>query len=175
MGQGDDRLNAWDAAVKVVFDRVVASVMLALLTPVLLLCALAVKCTSVTRPVLDTVPRLDRSGRVFGLHNFRVPSRSPLSRAFERLGLRHLPELVNVVRGEMSLVGPRPQAVHASAGPTAIRPGMTGLWVLWPTAERTPQQIAELNRSYVRTWSLRYDVGILMRSAAAVRYGSKSN
>lgn len=175
-GFGEARLKPWDAAVKAVFDRVMASAMLLLLTPVLVTCALVVKCVDPRSPAIDRLPRFDRKGREFELRNFRVPTLPPVRWAIERLGLRHLPELVNVMRGEMSLVGPRPLAVQSAplVGST-IRPGMTGLWVLEPAAERTPQQIAELTHSYASSWSLATDIDILVRSAGAVRYGPNSS
>ncbi len=109
-------------ALKCAFDIVVSSVALTLLSPLIGLIALAIRCT-VGSPIIFRQPRLGYQGRLFVIHKFRTmidqqdAQGNQLSneQRLTRLGkflrsttLDELPELINVLRGEMSLVGPRP-------------------------------------------------------------------
>jgi lipopolysaccharide/colanic/teichoic acid biosynthesis glycosyltransferase len=81
---------------------------------------------------------------------------------FRSGGLRALPQLINVLDGSMSLVGPRPVVVsevaHQHARRFSVQPGMTGLWRVEKGRE------SELDRAYVNEWSLRQDLAILMKT-----------
>jgi len=130
------------------FDIVVAALLLVLLAPLMALTALAVRIR-LGRPVIFVQPRPGKGGRIFRLYKFRTmrevhgPDGAPLPDA-ERLtglgrvlrasSLDELPELWNVLRGDMSLVGPRPLLVEyldryspRQARRHEVRPGITGL------------------------------------------------
>lgn len=150
---------------KAVADRLAAVVLLAVLLPVLLTAAVSVRAGS-PGPVLIREPRVGRHGSVFELRRFRTttPGGGPTTwgRLLHRWGLDELPQLLNVARGEMALVGPRPRppAQLEQAGPEVrrallVRPGLTGLWLL------------DADIRYVDAWSLRLDLRILARSAGA--------
>ncbi|MGY1769970.1 sugar transferase [Blastococcus sp. SYSU D00813] len=128
--------------VRAAFDRGLALLALLLVLPVLVAVAVAVRATS-PGPALRRSPRLGRDGRAFGLLTFRttvtasvpsddgvlVPLRpetvTPVGRFLRRHALDELPQLLNVLGGQMSLVGPRPREV-AVAGPPASKPGLLG-------------------------------------------------
>lgn len=169
MSDGD--LGPDQALVKGVLDRVVASGLLVILAPVMCVCAVLIKCSDVRGPVIEPHARVDRRGRVFDLLNFRVPAGRRAGAFIESRSLHHLPELFNVLRGDMSLVGPRPRPVHDAGGPRRrLRPGLSGLWVLSDAAEPTGADLKELERDYAASWSISGDISILARTVAAVRY-----
>ncbi|HZP60485.1 MAG TPA: sugar transferase [Opitutaceae bacterium] len=149
------------------FDFVVAAVSLLLLSPVLLLLAVLVRA-KLGRPVIFRQPRPGRSGHIFQLWKFRtmtdtrdaegrlLPDAARLT-AFGRwlrtTSLDELPELWNVLRGEMSLVGPRPLLVEylplyspAQARRHELRPGLTG----W----------AQINGRNALTWEKKFDLDV---------------
>jgi exopolysaccharide production protein ExoY len=93
------------------------------------------------------------------------------------LGLDELPQLINVFRGEMSLVGPRPclgyeyeRYLPRHRGRCATLPGLTGLWQVSDKNNTTFEEMIELDLKYVRTQSLGQDIGILIRTLPAVIY-----
>ena len=148
---------------KAVADRLLAVVLLAVLLPVLLTAAVSVRAGS-PGPVLTREARVGRHGSVFELRRFRTTT--PVGEVLRRWGLDELPQLLNVARGEMALVGPRPRppAELARGGPELrrgllVRPGLTGLWQL------------DDDVRYVDEWSLRLDLRILARTARAAFRG----
>lgn len=160
------------------FDKIVAAGTLAVLAPVFVCCWIYAKVTGPSKAPVTTLPRLGLGGEAFDLLNFSAPADQRKNRPLVKYGLIHLPELLNVLRGDMSLVGPRPRPVRPalSERPTEVwlRPGMTGLWMLTPRTELTPQDIHSLDRTYVESWSLFRDIRILILTAGAVRYGWKT-
>jgi len=173
-----DDIEAPDRVAKAVADRVVAAVLLLLSAVVLLLIALTVRAES-PGGVLTRSPRLGRWGSEFDLLRFRTTaadgSITRVGRLLRRSGLDGLPELVNVLAGEMSLVGPRPQPLPGAraSGEEAepwlpVRPGLTGLWYLrgGPADQDGPLGL----EFYRQNWSLALDLRILVRAiGAAVR------
>lgn len=118
-----------------------------------------------------------RSGPFFKISN--DPRITRVGRFLRRYSLDELPQLWNVLRGEMSLVGPRPHPLDDLAGYEVehlarldVTPGLTGLWQV--TARRDPsfERGMELDRHYIRTWSLTSDFRILLRTVLAVARGS---
>lgn len=90
--------------------------------------------------------------------------------------LDELPQLVNILRGEMSLVGPRPVTSmeldkyygEYTSAYIAVKPGLTGLWQVSGRSDLTYQQRVDLDVTYVRNWSLRLDLVIILKTFAAV-------
>jgi lipopolysaccharide/colanic/teichoic acid biosynthesis glycosyltransferase len=93
--------------------------------------------------------------------------------------LDELPQLLNVLRGNMSLVGPRPPLPKEVAGYSAdeirrlrVRPGMTGLWQVSGRSDLTWEESLRLDLRYVDNWSMSLDLSILWRTVRAVMQGS---
>ncbi len=183
-------LVGWAAVHKRTFDVAVASSLLVLLSPVMGLIALAIAVTS-GRPVLYAQERMGLDGRVFRMLKFRsmtrdaerdtgpvwactVDARSTrLGRWLRGSGLDELPQLWNVVRGDMSLVGPRPERpvfieqfrreVPGYMLRHQVKAGLTG-WAQvrgW-RGDTSLQERIEHDLEYVENWSLKWDVQILL-------------
>jgi len=112
----------------------------------------------------DTYQKLENDPRVL-----------PVGRMLRRFSLDELPQFWNVLRGDMSLVGPRPcmerqRGLYGDAWShyAAVRPGLTGLWQVSRRNELSFAQRAELDIAYVENWSLRLDFSILLRTVRAV-------
>jgi lipopolysaccharide/colanic/teichoic acid biosynthesis glycosyltransferase len=181
------------ALAKRLFDVGFALALLLVLTPTLLIIYLAVLIAD-GRPVLFRQDRVGLGGRLFAMYKFRtfpvdhvddVHSRplsdcpSRLGRLLRRTSLDELPQLFNVIRGDMSVVGPRPERPHfvsslesdvpSYAERHRIRGGITGLaqtkgyWGQTDLAERV-----RLDNEYIDDWSVRRELGILVRTVPAV-------
>ncbi len=201
-----ERLPAAGLALKRAVDVVAAGFALAALSPLLMAISALIKLDS-PGPVLYRAQRVGRKGRLFRCFKFRTmvsnaedlkaglrqnnqrsgpffkivgdPRVTHTGRFLRRYSLDELPQLWNVLRGEMSLVGPRPHPVDDFAayeiGHLArldVIPGITGLWQV--TARRDPsfERGMELDREYIRTWSLSTDLRILLKTVLAVLRGS---
>jgi exopolysaccharide biosynthesis polyprenyl glycosylphosphotransferase len=191
---------------KAVFDRGGAALGLVLLAPVLLGIAVFVKATS-PGPVLYRQERVGRGGRPFSMLKFRTmvpgadhmvatlaggndgngvlfklrldPRVTKVGRVLRRYSLDELPQLVNVVRGEMSLVGPRPPLPREAdrygfvmRRRFLVKPGLTGLWQISGRSDLSWDESVRLDVLYVENWSLGLDVRILWRTLGAVLRGS---
>jgi lipopolysaccharide/colanic/teichoic acid biosynthesis glycosyltransferase len=179
-------------------DVVLACVALVLLSPLLALAALAVVADS-GRPVLFRQRRIGLGGREFGMYKFRTmvvdaaargphftsdgdPRITPSGRFLRRTSIDELPQLVNVLRGEMSLVGPRPHVpVERSlydeqqwALRCSVRPGITGLAQATLRSSGTLEQTIEADLRYVRQSSVWFDLKIMVWTLRMLRSG-KSN
>jgi lipopolysaccharide/colanic/teichoic acid biosynthesis glycosyltransferase len=100
---------------------------------------------------------------------------TPVGRWLRRTSLDELPQLFNVLRGEMSLVGPRPpldyefdQYEHWQFHRLQVRPGITGLWQVSGRNRLTYRQMCELDLVYIRAWSLWLDLLILLKTIPVV-------
>jgi exopolysaccharide biosynthesis polyprenyl glycosylphosphotransferase len=201
-----ERLPAARLVLKRVVDVMGASLALTALSALMAVIAGLIKLDSPGQ-VLYCAQRAGRKGRLFRCYKFRTmvsdadALKEHLRRDNQRLGpcfkivddpritrlgrfLRHysldeLPQLWNVLKGDMSLVGPRPHPLDDVAGYEIehlarldVTPGITGLWQV--TARRDPsfQRGMELDREYIRTWSLGSDMRILLRTFLAVARGS---
>lgn len=196
-------LAGWRGTAKRGIDVAVSLLALALHAPLLLLIAIAIKLDS-PGPVLFRQPRIGLHNRPFELLKFRTMHHRPPDRGrllqtcphdprVTRIGallrqtsLDELPQLWNVLRGEMSLVGPRPHAPGTCAGGTPfeqvteryprrhqVRPGMTGLAQVrgWRGQTDTEEKLLrrlDSDLEYIATWSLRLDCLILARTVATV-------
>ena len=196
------RLHGGVRVVKELFDRFGALTLLLLFAPVLLCVALWVRCTS-RGPVLFRQVRVGRDGREFRIFKFRSmyvdaearlaelkhlnehdgvlfkirddPRVTPVGRWLRRLSLDELPQLLNVISGQMSLVGPRPPLpaeVAAYADDVrrrlAVKPGMTGLWQVSGRSDLPWEEAVRLDLRYVENWSMSLDLVILLRTMTAV-------
>jgi len=178
-------------------DRVCAAFLLTVLSPLMLLVA-ALICLTSPGPAFFIQPRLGRHNRVIPVFKFRTmyedqsdrlggcptvpddPRVTPLGRVLRRWSIDELPQLLNVLIGQMSLVGPRPHAVMMKAGEQlyfealpaylgrhAVKPGITG----WAQVNRLSGQVDSLaggrarlacDLHYIRNWSLWLDLKILL-------------
>jgi putative colanic acid biosynthesis UDP-glucose lipid carrier transferase len=153
--------------VKHVIDRVVAACGLLVTAPLLAAVALGLRYRG-GGPVLRRDERLGEGGRLIMIRSFAVTdemrARSRAWRLVAQTGLTALPQLWSVLRGEMSVIGPRPRD-ETGFDPPPMRPGLTGLAQL-EQLERwlsMAEQI-QLDDEYARTWSLRLDARIVWRT-----------
>ncbi len=176
------RLTGTGHLVKDVLDRAAAAVLLVLLALPLLVLALVVWADG--GPALTVQERLGLGGRTFRMLTFRTTvhgNRSRPTRAgtvLRRHALDELPQLVNVLTGAMSLVGPRPTLtrevdLHGTVGHRGlqVKPGMTGLSQISGRGKRTLDERVRLDLRYVQNWSAALDVSILWRSLGAMVRG----
>ena len=189
-------------AIKRTFDLIVASVVLALISPVLLVIAVAVKLSS-RGPVIYRSLRPGIGARTFECLKFRTmrvdidlsedqlealnessgalfkirddPRLTRVGRMLRRFSLDELLQLVNVVRGEMSLVGPRPLPMRDFAlleewhkKRYLVLPGITGLWQVSGRAELDFDDLVRLDFLYLERWSVLLDLSILLKTIPAV-------
>jgi len=187
-------------------DVIGAVVALSFLSPLLLLIAGLIKLDS-RGTVLYRAKRVGRKGRLFRCYKFRTmvrdaddlksqlrqnnqrtgpcfkivgdPRITRLGRILRRYSLDELPQFWNVVKGEMSLVGPRPHPVDDFAsyeiGHLArldVTPGITGLWQITARKDPSFERGMDLDREYIRTWSLGADMRILLKTVLVVVQGS---
>lgn len=184
------------------FDLAGAAVLLLLFAPLFLFTATQIKLHD-RGPVLFAHTRTGRDGHSFRCLKFRtmVPNAEEFAsnlqdetgqsallfkvkddpritrpgRWLRRLSIDELPQLINVLKGEMSLVGPRPQVAaevamydDSMSRRLHVRPGMTGLWQVSGRSDLTPQEAVRLDLYYVDNWSMLQDLSILLRTFGAV-------
>ena len=191
-----------DYAVKRTVDLLLAAAGLIVLAPLMLIIALAVKLSS-RGPVIYRSVRPGIAGKPFDCLKFRTmrqhaeelqaelerlneksgaifkiqqdPRLTPVGRALRRLSLDELPQLVNVIRGEMSMVGPRPLPMrdferldewHKKR--YLVLPGITGLWQVSGRSELDFDDLVRLDFLYLERWSVLLDLSILLKTIPAV-------
>lgn len=189
---------------KRLFDVIVASLGLIAIAPVLLAIALLIKCTS-NGPVLYTSERIGKNFKPFGMYKFRTmcvnadcqqealrqqanlqgelfkiendPRVTAAGKWLRAFSLDELPQLLNVIKGDMSLVGPRPLPKDESAlfqEPYTIRfhvhPGITGLWQVSGRSKLSFPQLCRLEMDYVTQWNVWMDLRILAQTIPAVLF-----
>lgn len=173
------------------FDFVGSLVGLILLTPVIVGLIVAIRLTS-PGPGVFTQVRVGRNGTPFRCHKLRTMARDTaavptheaaassitgLGRILRRTKLDELPQLVNVLRGEMSFVGPRPclpsqtelTELRRARGVLAVRPGITGLAQIRDIDMSDPLRLADVDAAYVRSATFALDLRILL----ATVFGAK--
>jgi exopolysaccharide biosynthesis polyprenyl glycosylphosphotransferase len=183
-------------------DLVGSALLLVLLSPLFLVIAVAIRMAS-PGPVLFTQRRVGLNGRPFDVIKFRTmvagaedqlaqlldrneilghafkltddPRITPIGAWLRRTSLDELPQLWNVLRGQMSLVGPRPPLPSEVAGydvwhrrRLSMKPGMTGLWQVGSRHEQSFDQWVEADLTYIDGWSFVLDLKILFRTIPAV-------
>ena len=189
--------------VKEIADRVGATALLTIAAVPLLVIALAVRLRSDGGPVIFRQIRIGKGGRPFQMYKFRTmyqnaesllpevramsdtdgtlfkirldPRVTPVGRFLRRWSLDELPQLFNVLTGDMSIVGPRPPlATEVAQYPDdmrrrlVVKPGLTGLWQVSGRSDLSWEDAIRLDLSYVENWSLTMDLTIVARTLVAV-------
>jgi exopolysaccharide biosynthesis polyprenyl glycosylphosphotransferase len=193
-------------AVKSMFDRLTAGLALLVLAPVFAAIALAI-VTDDRGPVFFCQVRIGKDGVPFRMRKFRSmvvdaerrlaqlsaqnegagvlfkmrndPRVTKVGAWLRRWSLDELPQLINVLMGDMSLVGPRPALPQEAAGyedqmrrRLVVKPGITGLWQVSGRSSLQWEDVVRLDLRYVENWSLALDLQILWKTWAAVVHGS---
>jgi exopolysaccharide biosynthesis polyprenyl glycosylphosphotransferase len=195
----DKPITGWNAVVKAIEDRVLATLAIVLLAPVMALVWLAVRLES-RGPAIFRQKRYGFNNELIEVYKFRSmyidrgdpearrlttrddPRVTRVGRFIRKTSLDELPQLFNVLKGELSMVGPRPQAPMAGVNNTVyadiveeyfartkVKPGITG-WAQvngWRGNTDTPEKIqrrVEFDLHYIENWSLLFDLYILART-----------
>ncbi len=195
------RPSAWVRSVKSLFDRLLALAALAVAAPVLLVLMSAVRLTS-RGPAIFRQVRVGRDGELFTVYKLRTmvvdaettkhqlprdlsdsvlfkmrrdPRVTRIGAILRRYSLDELPQLVNVLKGEMSLVGPRPHLPEEIAlmdvdtqRRLAVLPGITGLWQVSGRSDLAWEETSRLDTYYADNWSLGGDLKIIAQTIPAV-------
>jgi exopolysaccharide biosynthesis polyprenyl glycosylphosphotransferase len=196
------RLAGGARLLKEVFDRLVAALLLVVTSPLMAGLAAMTKWRS-PGPVLFRQVRVGKDGREFVMYKFRTmhtdaesrladirhlneydgvmfkmrrdPRVTPAGRWLRRFSLDELPQVINVLRGQMSLVGPRPPLPEEVARyhddvrrRLAVKPGLTGLWQVSGRSDLSWEEAVRLDLRYVENWSFSLDLVILLRTLTAV-------
>jgi exopolysaccharide biosynthesis polyprenyl glycosylphosphotransferase len=189
------RLTGKQAVAKRAFDLLVGSILLLVTVPIWLAAGIAIRLTS-SGPVFFHQERVTKGGRIFRLHKFRTmrdgyessldttapffkldhdPRVTPVGHLLRKWSLDELPQLWNVIRGQMSLVGPRPLITEQVAsdlkllGPRHEVPaGMTGWWQINGRNDVSPEAAVRLDTFYIENWSLAFDLYIVLKTVATV-------
>jgi len=195
-------LAASERILKRIMDFVGASLALAIAAPVMLVIAVAIKLDT-PGPVFFRQERAGRGGKPFRIFKFRSmtadawdkrravaelnevdgplfkmasdPRVTRVGAFIRKTSLDELPQLINVVRGEMSLVGPRPLPTEesdridgAALARLDVKPGITGLWQVCGRSDLTYADLQHLDSAYVRSWSFLWDLRIILQTPRAV-------
>ncbi len=193
------------AVIKEVLDLLGATVLLFLFLPILVLAAVAIKLTS-PGPVFFVQRRIGYGAREFNMYKLRTmrvgadqeqdclaqdqqdrtflkikddPRTTPVGRFLRKYSIDELPQLYNVMKGDMSLVGPRPILVCDYAKfpkhrhfrcRFAMKPGVTGLWQVSGRSSLSDERRLELDAQYVANWNVWVDLKILARTVPVVLF-----
>jgi exopolysaccharide biosynthesis polyprenyl glycosylphosphotransferase len=196
------QLSGFRVAIKDLFDRCVAAAGLLLLFPLMVLLGATIWLHD-RGPALFTQTRVGKHGRVFRLYKFRTmvvdaekrraellpsndhdgilfkirkdPRVTAVGAHLRRWSVDELPQLLNVLLGDMSLVGPRP-ALPAEAAEYAdhvqrrlvVKPGMTGLWQVSGRSDLSWEESVRLDLRYVENWSFALDLQIMWKTISAI-------
>jgi exopolysaccharide biosynthesis polyprenyl glycosylphosphotransferase len=206
IGVKEMSISGLNQVIKRAIDMVMAFLGLVLAAPLMGLIALMIKLES-PGPVLFKQERVGKNGQMFTLYKFRSmvenaeeqqdalrglneadgplfkiksdPRTTYIGRWLRRLSLDELPQLYNVLRGEMSLIGPRPPLATEVAQyqewhkrRLEVSPGMTGLWQVSGRSELSFDEMALLDIYYVENWSLGLDTKILLQTIPKVILGN---
>ncbi len=204
---GKDSLDTWGATLKRCFDVVGATALLVCSSPLLLVAAAAIKLTS-RGTVLFTQERVGLHKRTFRIYKFRTmvpdaeqrlaeladrnevpgpvfkirkdPRITRVGHLLRKTSIDEVPQLLNVIRGDMSLVGPRPLPLRDYAGFSedshrrrlSVRPGITCSWQIEGRSSIPFDQWMRLDLQYIDKWSFWLDMRILLKTVPAVLKGS---
>ncbi|TWG91600.1 O-antigen biosynthesis protein WbqP [Mesorhizobium sp. J18] len=179
---------------KRLLDLALAAVGLVALSPLMAVIAIVIYCSSPGRIVIAQ-ERVGRNEKIFKCFKFRTMTLdalqvgthealeswiTPVGKKLRNLKLDELPQLYNVIRGDMSLVGPRPClptqddviSARRQQGVFSIRPGITGLAQVTGVDMSTPVTLAEVDRIYLETQSLRGDLKIIVHTIFRIGGGT---
>ena len=195
--------NSFALTIKKIMDLSVSFLMIVCLSPVLLTIAILIKMTS-KGPVIFKQARVGLRGRQFSLFKFRTmimnaeklkkdleadnemdgpvfkikddPRVTPIGKFLRRTGLDELPQLFNILKGEMSLIGPRPplptetlQYKRWQLRRLSVKPGLSCFWQIKPDRNNIKfEKWMELDLAYIDNWSLRLDFIILLKTIKTV-------
>lgn len=199
---------SWAVLAKGIMDWIGAAILLALASPVMLGAAIAIRLTS-KGSVIFKQQRGGKYGKPFVMYKFRTmqsdaetrrkdleqfnqmsgpvfkiendPRITPVGKWLRKTSIDELPQLINVLMGEMSLVGPRPLPLYevekfqhtAQRRRLSVKPGLTCLWQVAGRNEvKDFQDWVKLDLEYIDNWSLWLDIGILLRTIPAVLFGA---
>jgi len=198
--------EGWPVIFKRTFDIVVASLLLIILTPLFLIVSILVKATS-EGPAFFVQTRVGLNKRIFRLYKFRTmvkdaegkikdlhhlnevsgpvfkisndPRITPIGQFLRKTSIDELPQLLNVLKGDMSLVGPRPLPVRDYEGfgqdwhrrRFSVRPGITCLWQIRGRNNIPFEQWMQMDMEYIDNWSFWRDIKILWQTIPAVFNG----
>ena len=196
------RTTVYERWFKPAFDRVLAFVLLLVLSPIIAVVAVLVK-VSLGSPVLLRQQRVGRGGKVFELHKFRTmhadrrrqsigtvhsdddrrqthkhpndPRLTLVGRTLRKWSLDELPQLLDVLDGKLSMVGPRPELVNIvdnyepwQHARHAVKPGLTGLWQITARGDGEMHEHTDLDIEYAQKVTLRNDVKIMLLTLPAI-------
>lgn len=205
LGPRELSIRGWNLVLKRAADLIVTTVFGLLALPLLAIIAFAIRLDS-AGPLIYTQTRIGKNGKPFTCYKFRSmvtdadelrsslaslneatgplfkvrndPRQTRVGRFLRHYSLDELPQLYNVLRGEMSLVGPRPNLPHEveqyqewHKKRLSVSPGVTGLWQVSGRSDLTFDEMVLLDIYYVEHWSLALDLHILLRSIPAVFHG----
>jgi len=194
------------ASVKRFFDILFSLVVMTLASPIMILTAIIIRLTS-PGPIIFKQVRVGQGGRHFWCYKFRSmcvdaeakkqllmhlneasgpvfkikrdPRITPIGGIIRKLSIDELPQLFNVLKGDMSIVGPRPPIPSEVAkytayqrGRLAVRPGLTCLWQVSGRSNVSFERWVELDLAYIETMSFKNDVKIVLQTIPAVMRGS---
>jgi exopolysaccharide biosynthesis polyprenyl glycosylphosphotransferase len=197
-------LSKGNVLAKRLFDLVVSLLIVLVGLPIWLLIAAAVKFSS-SGPILYAQERVGRQGKTFGMYKFRSmyadadsrlgevagtneasgplfkmksdPRVTPVGKWLRKFSLDEIPQLINVVMGQMSLVGPRPPLPSEVDVYTKhdwrrleVVPGMTGLWQVSGRSSLTFDEMVRLDLFYIENWSVGLDLTLIFRTIPAVLF-----
>jgi exopolysaccharide biosynthesis polyprenyl glycosylphosphotransferase len=192
--------------IKGVFDRVMAAIALVMLSPVFLALGVAIRLSD-KGPALFTQTRVGKDGRTFKIYKFRTmvvdaerrlaqlqasnefdgvlfkmrrdPRVTAIGARLRKWSMDELPQLINVLRGDMSLVGPRPALPDEAARYAdhvrrrlIVKPGLTGMWQVNGRSDLSWEESVRLDLRYVENWSFVLDLQILWKTFSAIFRGS---
>ena len=194
------KVTLYERFIKPVIDRALAFVLLIVVSPILLVVGVMV-AMSLGRPIVLRQRRVGKNGTRFEVHKFRTmhpdrrmpgseydgedrrirhkhpddPRLTRVGQALRKWSLDELPQLLDVLTGTLSLVGPRPELEHIVAkyepwqhGRHAVKPGLTGLWQVKARGDGEMHEHTDLDIEYVQNVTLRGDLKILLLTLPAI-------
>ena len=187
---------------KRIMDVVCSAAVLAVLSPIFLAVAVAIKLED-KGPVIFTQNRTGKDGKVFRMYKFRSmyvdaekrrsellarneadgplfkiaddPRVTKVGRFIRRTSIDELPQLVNILKGEMSIVGPRPlvtyeqnQCTEYQAQRLLVKPGLTCIWQVSGRSDTSFDELIEMDLEYIRNQSLWLDIKLILKTVVVV-------
>jgi exopolysaccharide biosynthesis polyprenyl glycosylphosphotransferase len=198
------KIGMWDAVLKRAIDLVLGILVLVIIAPILLIVGIAVRIDS-PGPAIFAQQRVGRGGKPFTVYKFRTmrvgaetevdklralneadgplfkikndPRNTRLGRLLRRTSIDELPQFFNVVRGDMSIVGPRP-AIPAEVDHyqqwhkrrLEVMPGLTGLWQVSGRSELTFDEMVMLDIYYIENWTPWMDIWIMLKTVPTILF-----